>query len=213
MLARELENYQGSNALVLAIPRGGVVVGYEIARLLNLPLDVVIPRKIGAPGQPELAIGAVAAEDGTALILDENAVRMLHVSEDFIRQETQKEAAEIRRRSTLYREGRPAPEIADRRVILVDDGVATGYTTRAAIRSLKNKGPKEIVLAVPVAPPEIIQRLKQEVDQLICPNQPELFFAVGAWYRQFPQLSDDEVLDLLREARRQQTAQASMTSI
>lgn len=199
-LARHLEEFQGTDAIVIAIPRGGVVVGHEVAAALSLPLDVVIPRKIGAPGQPELAIGAVAVDDQTITILDDDMVRLLRVPKEYIERAVWQEADEIRRRTALYREGRPAPEMADRVVIVVDDGVATGYTIRAAIRSLRARGPRRLVLAVPVGPPETVGRLRQEVDQLICPFQPDPFVAVGAWYESFPQVTDEEVIGILRDS-------------
>jgi predicted phosphoribosyltransferase len=196
-LASNLTNIS-ADALVLAVPRGGVVVGYEIAQAFNLPLDVVITKKIGAPGNPELAIGAVA-EDG-ALLLDENLVEMLNVPQNYIREEVETQKAEIKRRLQNYRETNLAPQVADRMVIVVDDGVATGATLKAALRSLRKRGAKPLVVAVPVGPPETIAALKGEADQVICPYTPDPFYAIGEFYVDFEQTTDQEVRDLLQKA-------------
>jgi predicted phosphoribosyltransferase len=197
-LAEKLEQYRGPDTVVLAIPRGGVVVGFEVARLLEAPLDVIVPRKIGAPYQPELAIGAVAGED--VCVLDQDSIRYLGVSEEYLEEEVLRQREEIVRRRTLFRGDRPAPSLEGKTVILVDDGVATGYTTVAAAREIRKNKPGKLVLAVPVAPTESVGRLKPEVDELIVLETPEPFFAVGSWYYQFEQTSDDEVISLLRRA-------------
>ncbi len=183
--------------LILAVPRGGVVVGAEVARALQAPLDVVIARKIGAPGNPELAIGAVAA-DGT-VVLDSDLVQSLGVSEQYIQRATERERAEIARRLRAYRDDRPPPQVAGRTVVLVDDGVATGATTLAAIRSLRKQAPRELILAVPVGPPETITTLSREVDRMVVLSTPEVFWAVGAFYDTFDQTTDQEVIALLNE--------------
>jgi len=196
-LAARLECYRGPDTIVLAIPRGGVVVGCQVASALGVPLDVVIPRKIGAPGQPELAIGAIG-DDVSAL--DEDTIRYLGVSEAYIRDEIERQRREIERRWRLYHGDRPFPNVEGKTVILVDDGVATGYTTIAAARTIRKKNPAKLVLAVPVAPPESVARLRPEVDELVVLETPEPFFSVGSWYYEFEQTTDEEVIDLLRRA-------------
>jgi len=196
-LAARLECYRGPDTIVLAIPRGGVVVGYQVASALGVPLDVVIPRKIGAPGQPELAIGAIG-DDVSAL--DEDTIRYLGVSEAYIRDEIERQRREIERRWRLYHGDRPFPNVEGETVILVDDGVATGYTTIAAARTIRKRNPAKLVLAVPVAPPESVARLRPEVDELVVLETPEPFFSVGSWYYEFEQTTDEEVIDLLRRA-------------
>jgi len=204
-LAQALSFLQGRrDILVLAVPRGGVVVGKEVARALKAPLDIVIARKIGAPDNPELAIGAVAA-DGTVAV-DEEAVASLGVSQSYIEAATEREQEEIERRLRAYRGDRPPPDVADKTVVLVDDGVATGATTLAAIRYLRKQGPRELILAVPVGPPETVHMLSREVDRVVVLATPELFWAVGAYYDRFEQTSDQEVIDLLREAEVEEQA-------
>lgn len=196
-LSQLLLEYKSPNVIVLAIPRGGVVVGWEVANALRAPLDVVIPRKIGAPSEPELAIGAVAEH---VEVIDEDSVRYLGVSEKYIREETVRQREEIERRKALYRHGRPPLDVQGKTVLLVDDGIATGYTTIAAARELRLMQPGRLVLAVPVAPPEAVRRLRQEVDELIVIETPEPFMAVGAWYADFGQTTDEEVVELLHRA-------------
>jgi putative phosphoribosyl transferase len=196
-LARELASFAGSsNLIVLGIPRGGVVVGHEIAKALGAPIDVYITRKIGAPHNPELAIGAVAS-DGT-LIIDQQLVRRLGVEQDYVEEESRRQKDEISRRLSEYRGDRPSPQLAGKIVILVDDGVATGATTLVTIRAIKAQDPSELVLAVPVGPRDSIESLKQEVDKLVCLHAPEIFWAVGAFYNVFDQTSDAEVKALLQ---------------
>ena len=195
-LAGELASWKGTpNLIVLAIPRGGVVVGHEIAQALNAPLDVYITRKIGAPHNPELAIGAVAS-DGT-LVIDHQLARRLAVSQSYIDQESARQTQEINRRLAEYRGERPSPDLAGKAVILVDDGVATGATTLATIKAIKSQQPQELILAIPVGPRDSIESLRQEVDQLYCLHAPEVFWAVGAFYNVFDQTSDEEVKALL----------------
>ena len=203
-LAARLASFKGRpNLIVLGIPRGGVVVGHEIAQALGAPLDVYITRKIGAPHNPELAIGAVAS-DGT-LLIDHQLVRRLGVSQDYVDEESERQRQEIGRRLAEYRGEGPGPELADKVVILADDGVATGATTLVTIQAIKSQQPTELVLAVPVAPRDSIESLRQEVDQLVCLHAPEIFWAVGAFYNVFDQTTDDEVKALLKINREQGT--------
>lgn len=200
-LSVALERYRGTDSIVLAIPRGGVVVGYEVAEALGLDLDVIVPRKIGAPGQPELAIGAVASWGDHDFILDEHAVRYLNVSESYIEREVARELTEITRRLVAYRESANPPSIEGRSVILVDDGIATGYTTRAAALALRNLHASKIIIAIPVGPPDSLSAIQPYVDEIICLKTPYPFMAVGYWYRDFEQVSDEEVIALLKAAR------------
>jgi len=197
-LAERLQKYRGPNTIVLAIPRGGVVVGYEVAKALGVPLDVLIPRKIGAPGQPELGIGAVG-ENGVS-VLDRDTIAYLGVSEEYIKEEAERQRREIERRWKVYRDNRPFPDIKGKTVILVDDGIATGHTTMAAARVIRKRQPGKLVLAVPVAPADSLIRLRPEVDEIVVLETPEPFFAVGAWYEEFEQTTDEEVIELLRRA-------------
>lgn len=197
-LAKQLLHLKEHNLVVLAIPRGGVVVGYEIARTLGAGLDILVPRKIGAPYEPELAVGAVT-EDGS-LVLDNELLQSLGVREDYVEDEKKRQIAEIERRNRLYRSGRQPIDLTGKAVVIVDDGLATGATMRAAIKFLKKKRPKRIVVAVPVAPPETIQRLKEDVAEVICLSTPEPFYAIGQFYQHFDQVEDEEVITLLAKA-------------
>ncbi len=187
------------DALILAVPRGGVVVGYEIAHALNLPLDVTIAKKIGAPGNPELAVGAVA-EDGTYL-LDDSVVEMLGVPQDYILAEVERQKTEIKRRLKTYRGDALDPEIKGREIILVDDGVATGSTLKAALRSLQKRGAKTVTVAVPVGPVDTILELKKQANRVVCLATPEPFYAIGEFYEDFNQTTDNEVIELLKRCR------------
>ncbi len=198
-LASALTYLAGKDAIVLAIPRGGVVVGYEIAKALDLPLDVIIPRKIGAPDNPELAIGAMT-EDGT-IILDKNLVAYLGVPESYIKEESERQKQEIERRLKMYRQDEPYPNLKGRDVIIVDDGIATGSTMKAALASVKSRGAKTVTVAVPVGPPSTIKELKRLADRVVCRYTPEYFQAIGQFYRDFDQTSDEEVIELLRQNR------------
>ena len=193
-LGEALRHLAGSNPVVLAIPRGGVIVGEAAARALDAPLDVVVPRKIGAPGNPELAIGAVAPG---IRVLDPRMVGGLGVSEAYLERETATQEAEIERRQSAYRQGRPPQPVRGRTAIVVDDGVATGSTAVAALRWARQQGAGRVVLAVPVAPPQSLDRLGAEVDELVVLETPSPFFAVGEWYRNFEQTSDRQVVDAL----------------
>ncbi len=196
-LATALKNLITENALVLAIPRGGVVTGYQIAQEFDIQLDIVIPRKIGAPDNPELAIGAVA-EDG-AVILNDQLVKELQVSEDYIKEEAKRQKQEIKRRLQLYRGNAPYPIIENREVILVDDGIATGYTMKAALASIRKKGAKAVVVAIPVGPPSTINDLKKQADDVVCLHTPEFFFAIGEFYDDFTQTTDEQVKRILNQ--------------
>ena len=198
-LAEALQRFSFKDGLVLAIPRGGVVVGYEIADSLNLLLDVIVPRKLGAPGNPEYAIGAVA-EDGT-MILDENVLEYLHVPQDYIEWESATQKQEIQRRMRLYRQDTPYPDLKGRDVVVVDDGIATGSTMKAALTSVKNCGANTVTAAIPVGPPSTIEVLKKLADRVVCLFTPESFFAIGEFYDDFSQTSDDEVIYLLGKNR------------
>ena len=198
-LAARLAGYRGDAPIVLALPRGGVPVGAEVSRALGAPLDIFIARKLGAPGQPELGIGAVA--QGGVLVLNERIVRALRLPEEHVRRAAEEELQEVRRRLRLLRGDRPEPEVRGRMVILVDDGLATGATARAAILALRERGPGRLVLAVPVCPPRTADLLLREVDELVFLDAPADFFAVGSYYEDFEQVSDEEVVRLLELAR------------
>ena len=203
-LAKALQDYKGKNAIVLAIPRGGVVVGFEVANALNIPLDVIIPRKIGAPGNPELAIGSVM-EDGT-IIMNEELIGFLQVSEDYIKEESESQRIEIERRLKFYRGAAPYPVLKYRVIIMVDDGIATGSTMKAALASVRNRGAKTVVIAIPVGPPSTLQELKKEADHVICLRSPESFMAIGQFYENFTQTTDEEVVRLLKLKQHKQAS-------
>lgn len=186
--------------MVMALPRGGVVVGFEIARRLGVPLEVLIVRKVGAPGNPEYGLGALV-EDGTEII-DEHRVRAAGYTMEDLEPTIREELAEIRRRAVAYRGDRPIVDVRNRTVLLVDDGVATGVTIRAAIQAVRARHPERIVVALGVAPRDTFQQLGREADEVVALAVPELFFAVGEWYRHFDQVSDEEVQRLLREGQR-----------
>jgi len=183
------------DVLVLALPRGGVPVGYEVAQALHVPLDVFVTRKIGAPENPEFAIGAVAS-DGTS-ILDEEVVQQLGIPDEYVVVETENQLMEIERRMSMYRGKRPPPQIEERTVILVDDGVATGSTVRASLQALRKRNPGRLILAVPVGPPNTIDGLRPLADEVVVLATPEPFWAVGRFYQSFGQTSDEEVVTLL----------------
>ena len=197
-LAALLERFRDEAPIVLALPRGGVVVGYEVAHALNAPLDVIVARKLGAPGHRELGIGAVAPG---VRVLDDETVSALGVRAEAIEAIAAEETAEMARRSRRFRDERPPPALADRTVIVVDDGLATGVTARAAVRSIRRERPRRVVLAVPVCPAETAALLRAEVDDLVCVAQPPDFIAVGHWYTNFDQTTDEEVIALLQQAR------------
>ena len=189
----------GKDAIILAVPRGGVVVGFEVAQALRVPLDIIVTKKIGAPENPELAIGAVA-EDGT-YILDEDILRQIYVPKEYIAEEVERQKQEIQRRLIRYRGDVPYPTLKNREVVVVDDGVATGSTLKAALRLLHSKSANTIVVAVPVGPPETIRELKKLADRVVVLFTPEPFYAIGQFYADFSQTSDKEVIELLRRSR------------
>ena len=197
-LARALDHLEGQDVVILAIPRGGVEVGAEVARAHRWPLDTVIPRKIGAPGNPELGLGAIAPG---VRVLDERMLRTLGVTRDYLDREIAEQEEEIRRRAEAYRGGRPAVDVSGRVAVVVDDGVATGGTAAAALRWARGQDAARVVLAIPVAPAEAVKRLSQDADEVVCLDTPEPFMAVGQWYASFPQTTDQEVVSLLDRAR------------
>lgn len=200
LLGERLSHLKGKGAVVLALPRGGVVVGREVARVLGAPLDILVSRKLGAPGDPELAIGAVAEGGGPHAVLNEGLLNSLGVSDEYLRAEVARQLQEIARRQAAYRGGRPPLEVAGRIAVLVDDGIATGASIRASIGALRGRRPLRIVLAVPVAPPDALAALGPEVDELHCLDVPEPFVSVGSHYEVFDQTSDEEVVRLLESA-------------
>jgi putative phosphoribosyl transferase len=198
-LADRLGQYaQRDDVLVLGLPRGGIPVAYEVARALGAPLDVFLVRKLGVPGREELAMGAIAS--GGVRLLNDEVVRTLEIDEATIDRVAAEEQAELRRREVAYRDGRPAPDPSGKVVILVDDGLATGASMRAAVMALRKLQPARIVVAVPVAARSICDDFASEVDQVVCARTPEPFFAVGYWYDDFSQTTDQEVRDLLARA-------------
>ncbi len=199
MLASQLEQYsRRPDALVLGLPRGGVPVAFEVASALHLPLDVMLVRKLGVPGQEELAMGAIAS--GGERILNTHVIEDLGIPPQIIEIVTARERQELERRERLYRGNLPCIKARGRTVILVDDGIATGATMRAAIRALRQAGAARIIVAVPVAPPQVYTDLRAEADEVICLMTPELFLGVGRWYRDFSPTTDDEVRSLLEQA-------------
>lgn len=197
-LATAVSRFRDESPIVVALPRGGVPVAYEVARALSAPLDVLVARKLGAPGHPELGIGAIA--QGGALYLNAALVARTGATEAYLRHVAREESAEMARRLRVYRGDRAPLDVKGRTVILVDDGLATGATTRAAVRALRQLSPRAIVLAVPVCAAETATALRAEVDELVSLLTPEDFYAVGAWYRDFDQTSDAEVVALLGRA-------------
>ncbi len=196
LLGAQLAEFRGRpDVLVLGLPRGGVPVAFEVAQALGAPLDVYLVRKLGVPGHAELAMGAIAS--GGVRVINQAMLRSLRISPQQLDAVTRAEEAELRRQERVYRGDRPPPVVSGRTVILVDDGLATGATMQAAVAALRSAGPEEAVVAVPVAPPETCAELEAEADRVVCAVTPEPFYAVGVWYRDFSQTSDDEVRELL----------------
>lgn len=196
LLARQLTIYANRNdLLVLGLPRGGVPVAFEIAKKLNAPLDICLVRKIGVPDHEELAMGAIAS--GGVRVLNYDVINSLGIDRQIIDEVTAKELQELQRRDRAYRGDRPLPEIKNRTVILVDDGIATGSTMRAAIAILRPQQPQRLIVAVPVAPPSTCEQLQAEVDEIVCLDMPESLYAIGLWYDDFSQTTDAEVHELL----------------
>jgi putative phosphoribosyl transferase len=199
LLARTLERYRDQpNVLVLALPRGGVPVAYEVAAVLNAPLDVFIVRKLGVPGHEELAMGAIAS--GGIRALNSSVIQQLKIPQSAIDAVAAREYKELQRREHLYRGDKPSLNVSGQTVILVDDGLATGSTMKAAVVSLRQQNPARIVVAVPTAPAETCDELQREADEVICAVTPEPFYAVGQWYEEFEQTTDAEVTELIRRA-------------
>lgn len=208
-LAAAVLKYRAENPVVLALPRGGLPVGYEVAKALGAPLDIIVVRKLGAPLQPELGIGALVDGDEPQSVLNEEIIRELAVPREYLMREVEAELKEIHRRQDLYRRGHPPIAYVGRTVIVVDDGIATGGSIEAALRAVKRVGAARVVLAVPVAPPETLEKLRGEVDDLICLDAPAGFFAIGQFYSDFAQTSDQEVIRLLDLARAERRADVS----
>jgi predicted phosphoribosyltransferase len=201
LLAEKLAAYANRpDVIVLALPRGGVPVAYEVARALEAPLDVFLVRKLGVPGHEEFAFGAIAT--GGVRVLNEDVVRALGIPPDMIEAIAAHEQQELERRERLYRGDRPAPDVRGRTVIVVDDGLATGATMLAAVKALRSRGAGRIVVAVPIASPETCDQLAEKVDDIVCAVTPEPFYGVGLWYEDFSQTTDDEVRELLTRGAR-----------
>ncbi|AFE03584.1 phosphoribosyl transferase domain-containing protein [Corallococcus coralloides DSM 2259] len=194
----------GGDLLVLALPRGGVPVGFEVARILGVPLDVFMVRKLGTPGHEELAMGAIAT--GGVTVLNGSVVRRLGIPQSAIAAAAERETRELARREHLFREGRPPARVEGRTVVLVDDGLATGSTMRAALRALRQQKPARIVVGVPVGAPETCAEFEREADAVVCVHTPAPFYAVGQWFEDFTQTTDDEVRELLARAAQEEGA-------
>ena len=199
-LAARLAHFRDKDAVILALPRGGVAVGFEIARALGAPLDIVLVRKIGVPWQPELALGAVTDGGSPETFIDEDLAKVLGIPKSFVQEEPARQLEEIERRRASYCAGRPPVDIAGRTAIVVDDGIATGATMRVALRAARRRNPAHQVLAVPVAPPETLYAFRKEADEIVCLETPVMLGAIGFYYRDFHQMSDAEVTDLLARA-------------
>lgn len=200
LLAEKLVRFRNEHPLVLALPRGGLPVGLEIAKALEAPLDVVLVRKIGAPGQEELAAGAIVDGEQPELVLNQEVVEFYDISNEYLEDQKRQQLAEIERRRTQYLEGRAPADIMDKTLIIVDDGIATGASMSAAVRALKRRRPRKVIVAVPVAPGETVTKLEKEADEVICLDMPHAFLAIGNFYQNFAQLTDKDVINILREA-------------
>lgn len=205
LLARKLDAYvRWEDVLVLGLPRGGLPVAFEVARALDAPLDVFVVRKLGVPGREELAMGAIAS--GGALVVNEDVVEALHIPDEVIQAAVARESKELARREQLYRDDRPPIDVHGRTVILVDDGIATGSTMRAAVRAVRGLAAARLVIAVPAAAPSTWAELSDEADECVCCILPDPFYAVGVWYENFAQTTDEEVRELLERAELEITA-------
>jgi predicted phosphoribosyltransferase len=211
LLGLKLSKYAGrDDVIVLGLPRGGVPVAYEVAQALRVPLDVFIVRKLGVPGFEELAVGAIAS--GGVRVLNEEVANALPNRDEIIETVTKRETAELERREHEYRNGRPPPDLRGKTVILIDDGLATGATMRAAVTALRQRGVVEIVVAVPVGPPETCREFEDVADEVVCASAPEFFQAVGQYYEDFSQTSDQQVRDLLARATQDRSASGGPTA-
>jgi putative phosphoribosyl transferase len=211
-LAERLLRFKDQRPVVLALPRGGVPVGFEVAQALDAPLDLVLVRKIGAPFQPELAVGAVVDGGRPETVVNEEMARELEIPESYLAEQSARELEEIERRRELYLAGRARAPVEGHTAIVVDDGIATGATMEAALHATRRANPKRLVLATPVAPPNTIARLRPQADEVVCLATPRLFGAIGAFYEDFQQLSDEEVIDLLRRPTRSERGPSATPS-
>src|SRR5712692_2003566 len=208
LLARKLTGYSNRNdVIVLALPRGGVPVGFEVAQALGTPLDVFLVRKLGVPGHEELAMGAIAS--GGVRVLNQDVVERLKISSAVIGRVAASEQRELERRERAYRDGRPVPDVRGKTVILIDDGLATGSTMHAAVAAIRQQQPARIIIAVPTAPPDTCEALRKEVDEVVSAATPEPFHAVGLWYEDFSETTDDEIRTLLERAEGRPARRAS----
>ena len=203
-LAKALSRFAGEQPVVLALPRGGVQIGFEIADALDAPLDILIVRKIGAPDQPELALGALVDGGAPEVLIDEELTTRMGITRAVLERQIERTQEELRRREVLYRGHRPWIPLANRTVIVADDGIATGSTMRAALRRLRKESPKQLIMAVPVAPPDTLVELRPLADLIVCLQEPQAFRAVGLFYESFDQVPDREVIDVLERARRRE---------
>jgi len=206
-LAAKLSRFRGRRCVVFGLPRGGVPVGYEISRSLGAPLDVFVSRKLGAPGQPEFGIGAVAA--GGVRVLNTDVIRRLGIPDEYVERITAQEVAEVNRRLSFFRGGRPEMAVGGRTAILVDDGLATGVTAHAAVEALKLRKPGRLILAAPVCAAQTAELFASKVDELLCLASPSDLGAIGLWYKNFDQTTDEEVVQLLENARNEREATES----
>ena len=207
-LAERLLPFRGEESIVLALPRGGVPIGFEVAKVLDAPLDLVLVRKIGVPWQPELALAAVVDGSEPQTVINEDVKAALDVPDSYIAEESARQLEEIERRRQLYLAGRQRATVSGRTAIVVDDGIATGATKRAALRAIRRDEPQRIVLAVPVAPPDALEELRREADEIICLETTALFGAIGSFYLDFHQVSDEVVIELMRIAKSPREASA-----
>ena len=197
-LAKALAGYKDQKPVILALPRGGVPVAAEVAAVLNAPLDLILVRKVGVPFQPELAMGAVVDGGASIIVRNEDVIKLAGIDESAFKAACDSELAEIERRRPRYLGSRERVDVSGRTAIVIDDGVATGATTRAALRATRMRDPKKLVLAVPVAPADSLAELRSDADDVICLEQHEFFYAIGAYYADFSQVSDEEVIDILK---------------
>ena len=200
-LAGRLLHLRDSNPLIFGLPRGGVVIAAQVAAALCAPLDVLVVRKLGAPGRPELALGAITVGDDPHLTLNQDLIDLISVSDDYLQMEIDRQREEVKRRNNRYRKGRPAMSVEGRTTIIIDDGIATGATVLAGLMGLKDRKPGRLVLAVPVAAADSLEKLSQYVDEVVCLHAPDDFMSVGVFYSNFHQTTDDQVMELLERSQ------------